>query len=340
MSQCFQYSLFALPRSQLKTVQNIVPQTKLFLYDVDSRELHGVFEATSQGGNNLEPLAFGGSFPSQVRFRICRECKPIPEKDFRNTIEENYITRNKFKHQLYSQQVLGLLKLFGYTENLGENRGSEKAVIISKGNEVPTVIDSQRGNTEPSIVDCRYHISEQSHEPLYNHNQGNTYTVDNLETGDHLKSKGSVASGYGYEGKHTLSLSEEDKVSWGCSEFSECQINIESSGSISSCRDIQKKRRSEDNIYDSGLWKEERASMSSSNISQHQPNISSSHQQIVTDDYLNRRKYEKLEGEEGCDKSVEWSPIRTDPNMYIWASSYTSRLSQFDYPTKQKQPKF
>ena len=94
-------------------------------------------------------------------------------------------------------------------------------MIISKGNEISAVIDNQQGNTEPSIVDCRYHISEQSPEPLYNHNHGKTYTVENLETGDYLRSKGFVASGYGYEGKHTLRLSKEDKVSWGCSEFSE-----------------------------------------------------------------------------------------------------------------------
>lgn len=109
---CFRYGLFGLPAVQLKLVQRIVPGTKLFLFVLESRELYGIFEASSNGGFNLEPRAFGPSFPSQVRFRICRPCRPLMEKDFKKAIEDNYYQHNKFKNELSSQQVLNLLQLF------------------------------------------------------------------------------------------------------------------------------------------------------------------------------------------------------------------------------------
>lgn len=109
---CFRYGLFALPAVQLKLVQRIVPGTKLFLFVLESRELYGIFEASSNGGFNLEPRAFGPSFPSQVRFRIGRPCRPLMEKDFKKAIEDNYYQHNKFKNELSSQQVLNLLQLF------------------------------------------------------------------------------------------------------------------------------------------------------------------------------------------------------------------------------------
>ncbi|XP_057824756.2 uncharacterized protein LOC131036785 [Cryptomeria japonica] len=109
---CFQFSLFGLPGSQIKLVRRIVPGTKLFLFVLDSRELQGIFEATSNGGFNLDAMAFVGAFPSQVRFRICKECKPLAEKDFREAIKDNYFAHNKFSNELTSQQVSSLIQLF------------------------------------------------------------------------------------------------------------------------------------------------------------------------------------------------------------------------------------
>lgn len=109
---CFQFGLFGLPGSQIKLVSRIVPGTKLFLFVLDSRELQGIFEATSNGGFNLDVRAFGGLYPSQVRFRICKECKPLAEKDFREAIKDNYFAHNKFTSELTSQQVSSLIQLF------------------------------------------------------------------------------------------------------------------------------------------------------------------------------------------------------------------------------------
>eukprot|EP00252_Welwitschia_mirabilis_P013377 TRINITY_DN2945_c0_g1_i2.p1 TRINITY_DN2945_c0_g1~~TRINITY_DN2945_c0_g1_i2.p1 ORF type:complete len:302 (+),score=29.85 TRINITY_DN2945_c0_g1_i2:270-1175(+) len=63
---CFQNSLFGLPASQSSLVKRIVSGTKLFLFVIDTRELHGLFEATTHGFMNPDRQPFNGAFPSQV----------------------------------------------------------------------------------------------------------------------------------------------------------------------------------------------------------------------------------------------------------------------------------
>ncbi|MCO5554039.1 hypothetical protein L7F22_007565 [Adiantum nelumboides] len=113
-TDCFNYKVLGLPLARRDLVEQVVPGVFLFLFDIDSRELHGVFEASSHGGLNLEPKAFQGqgSYPSQVRFAIYRECLPLPENVFKGVIEENYFARNKFHPELTSDQVSRLVQSF------------------------------------------------------------------------------------------------------------------------------------------------------------------------------------------------------------------------------------
>ena len=66
-----------LPKQHLGPVKSISSGHGLFLFNVSSREMHGIFEAVGTGGKSLEASAFasGGTttpYPAQVRpFSIC-----------------------------------------------------------------------------------------------------------------------------------------------------------------------------------------------------------------------------------------------------------------------------
>ncbi|EPS68060.1 hypothetical protein M569_06712, partial [Genlisea aurea] len=121
---CFQYRVFGLPLSKEKIVKEIKPGAKLFLYDFDVKLLYGVYQATCVGRLNLEPDAFNGKYPAQVKFSIFKECLPLQESSMRQLIKENYVG-SKFNQELSLKHVRKLLTSFRPLTSLSSSLPSQ-----------------------------------------------------------------------------------------------------------------------------------------------------------------------------------------------------------------------
>lgn len=116
MQEDLKRQLFGLPQRYRDSVRSIQPGLPLFLYNYTTHQLHGVFEAASFGGSNIDPSAWedkknkGESrFPAQVRIRVRKICKPLEEDAFRPVLF--HYDGPKFRLQLSVPETLALLDL-------------------------------------------------------------------------------------------------------------------------------------------------------------------------------------------------------------------------------------
>lgn len=121
MQEDLKRQLFGLPQRYRDSVRTIQPGLPLFLYNYTTHQLHGVFEAASFGGSNIDPTAWedkkcrGESrFPAQVRIRVRRLSKPLEEDSFRPVL--HHYDGPKFRLQLSIPETLALLDLFSESE--------------------------------------------------------------------------------------------------------------------------------------------------------------------------------------------------------------------------------
>ncbi|XP_010550203.1 PREDICTED: B2 protein-like [Tarenaya hassleriana] len=108
--------LFGLPPRYRDSVRAITPGLPLFLYNYTTHQLHGIFEATSFGGSNIDPTAWedkkckGESrFPAQVRIRVRKLCKALEEDAFRPVL--HHYDGPKFRLELSIPETLALMDL-------------------------------------------------------------------------------------------------------------------------------------------------------------------------------------------------------------------------------------
>ncbi|KAK3042487.1 hypothetical protein RJ639_000211 [Escallonia herrerae] len=154
---CYRYRVFGLPAGggNKEAIEKIKPGTKLFLFDFDLKLLYGVYEASSPGKLHLEPTAFGGRFPAQIRFNISKDCLPLPESSFKKAIQDNY-QGSKFRQELNGRQVTNLLSLF---RPFASSSSAPAPLLIPKGvppqATLPLAVDN-RFKPDPYLAGVRH----------------------------------------------------------------------------------------------------------------------------------------------------------------------------------------
>ncbi|CAL9248495.1 unnamed protein product [Arabidopsis halleri] len=116
MQEDMKRHLFGLPPRYRDSVRAITPGLPLFLYNYTTHQLHGIFEATTFGGTNIDATAWedkkckGESrFPAQVRIRVRKICKALEEDSFRPVL--HHYDGPKFRLELSVPETLDLLDL-------------------------------------------------------------------------------------------------------------------------------------------------------------------------------------------------------------------------------------
>ncbi|KAJ8768186.1 hypothetical protein K2173_021126 [Erythroxylum novogranatense] len=116
MQEDLKRQLFGLPPRYRDSVRAITPGLPLFLYNYTTHQLHGIFEAATFGGSNIDPTAWedkkckGESrFPAQVRICVRKLCKPLEEDAFRPVL--HHYDGPKFRLELSVPETLDLLDL-------------------------------------------------------------------------------------------------------------------------------------------------------------------------------------------------------------------------------------
>ncbi|KAK3434242.1 hypothetical protein EUGRSUZ_D01762 [Eucalyptus grandis] len=117
MQENLRRQLFGLPPRYRDSVRQITPGLPIFLYNYSTHQLHGIFEAASFGGSNLDPTAWedkkcpGESrFPAQVRVITRKICEPLEEDSFRPIL--HHYDGPKFRLELNVPEALSLLDIF------------------------------------------------------------------------------------------------------------------------------------------------------------------------------------------------------------------------------------
>ncbi|GAA0146480.1 hypothetical protein LIER_36328 [Lithospermum erythrorhizon] len=117
MAENLKRELFGLPPRYRDSVRAITPGLPLFLYNYSTHQMHGIFEAATFGGTNIDPTAWedkknpGESrFPAQVCVVTRKVCEPLEEDSFRPIL--HHYDGPKFRLELSIPEALSLLDKF------------------------------------------------------------------------------------------------------------------------------------------------------------------------------------------------------------------------------------
>ncbi|KAK9120088.1 hypothetical protein Scep_018181 [Stephania cephalantha] len=117
MQEDLKRQLFGLPPRYRDSVRAITPGLPLFLYNYTTHQLHGIYEAASFGGSNIDPTAWedkkckGESrFPAQVRIRTRKNCRPLDEDAFRPVL--HHYDGPKFRLELSVPEICAIKQAY------------------------------------------------------------------------------------------------------------------------------------------------------------------------------------------------------------------------------------
>ena len=105
-------------------------QSALFLFNLSTRLLHGVFDAAGAGAENIDPTAWSRNkhkawsspFPAQIEFRVARAFTPLPDSDLRTVFRDSDRIR-----KLDGKEVSKIIRLFRTREL---NKGKPATVFL------------------------------------------------------------------------------------------------------------------------------------------------------------------------------------------------------------------
>ena len=96
-NECLQRQLFGLPSNHQLMVSRITAGSFLFLFNTGSRKLSGVHLAASDGAVDLEPDAWGGKFPAQVRVVLADPDTSLSMDHVLQVLSTRKVTAGKLK---------------------------------------------------------------------------------------------------------------------------------------------------------------------------------------------------------------------------------------------------
>jgi len=115
--ECLEKKLFGAPKSEWNRVSQVKKGDILFLLNYQTNRLQGVFEAVSDGMMDIEPYAFDGYFPSQVRVRRKMRCPSLDQAALLPLIKRGWIRLSRrgillFPPKLGERFIDGLWRIF------------------------------------------------------------------------------------------------------------------------------------------------------------------------------------------------------------------------------------
>ena len=126
-AECLGELVFATEKFYGPVVIRIRRGDLLFLSNIDTDTIYGVFRATTDGRNNIKPEAFGGRYPYQVRVKPIGQVVALPKaKGLMSRLSASRYT------PLYGERLIEFINAFAITPRQLNFQGNKEAPITNK----------------------------------------------------------------------------------------------------------------------------------------------------------------------------------------------------------------